>query len=59
MDSGGAGHFARTEHTSLAASILSLRRSASVPVTLVPPRPEAAFFFAIAPDIGAFGVTRT
>lgn len=45
--------------TSLAASMLSLRRSASVPVTVEPPRLAAAFFFTIALDTEALGAART
>lgn len=46
-------------HTSRAASMLSLRRSESVPVTVEPPLPAAAFFFTIAFDMGVFEAART
>lgn len=39
--------------------MLNLRRSASVPVTVEPPRLTAAFFFTIAFETGAFGAART
>lgn len=39
--------------------MLNLRKSASVPVTVEPPRLAADFFFTIALDTGAFGVART
>ena len=47
------------QRTSRAASMLNLRRSASVPVTVEPPRLTAVFFFNVELDIGAFGVART
>lgn len=46
------------KHTTRAASMLSLRRSASVPVTVVP-LALAAFFFTTALDTSALGATRT
>lgn len=46
------------KHTTRAASMLSLRRSASVPVTVVP-LALVAFFFTTALDTGALGATRT
>jgi hypothetical protein len=39
--------------------MLNLRRSASVPVTVEPPRPAPAFFFTTAFEIGALGAVRT
>lgn len=45
----------KMQHTSRAASMLNLRKSASVPVTVEPPLPAAAFFFTTALDTGAFG----
>lgn len=45
--------------TSLAASMLNLRKSASVPVTVELTLLTAAFFFTIAFETGAFGAVRT